>query len=80
MATGALAFPHEREVTKLARRFRAGRRRGLVVCVGASEALRARVEAALGGRLDEATIAAIAIHRSEEHTSELQSDVCSSDL
>lgn len=63
MDDGALAFPHEREVTKLARRFRAGRRRGFVVCVGASEALRARVEAALGGRLDDVGIASTAIHK-----------------
>jgi hypothetical protein len=64
MDDGALAFPHEREVTKLARRFRAGRRRGFVVCVGASEALRSRVEAALGARLDgDASIASTAIHR-----------------
>lgn len=66
MDDGALAFPHEREVTKLARRFRAGRRRGFVVCVGASEALRARVEAAIGARLDDATIASTAIHKGAE--------------
>jgi|GEM_PF-1686746 len=66
MDDGALAFPHEREVTKLARRFRAGRRRGFVVCVGASEALRARVEATIGARLDEASIASTAIHKGTE--------------
>lgn len=67
MEEGALAFPHEREVTKLARRFRAGRRRGFVVCVGASEGLRARVEAALRERLgDDDAIASTAIHKGAE--------------
>ncbi len=62
MDDGALAFPHEREVARLARRFRAGRRRGFVVCVGASETLRQRVEAALTERLD-APIATTAIRK-----------------
>jgi len=51
-----LAFPHAREVAKLARRFRASRLRGFVVCVGASEAVRARVEAALADRLDDGAL------------------------
>lgn len=56
MSEETLAFPHERETSKLARRFRTNRRRGFVVCVGASEALRARVEATLRERLDGALV------------------------
>lgn len=57
----ALAFPHEREVTKLARRFRAARRRGFVACVGADEGLRARVEAALRERLGEGAVVSVVV-------------------
>lgn len=64
MGEGALAFPHEREVEKLARRFRAGRRRGFVVCIGASEGLRAKVEAALRERLGDTPLVSVMIEKS----------------
>ncbi|MFO0648482.1 MAG: hypothetical protein U0326_19740 [Polyangiales bacterium] len=64
MGEGALAFPHEREVEKLARRFRAGRRRGFVVCIGASEGLRAKVEAALRERLGDTPLISVRIEKS----------------
>ncbi len=63
MDEAALAFPHEREVARLARRFRTSRLRGFVVCVGASEALRAQVEAALADRLGERALRSTLIHR-----------------
>lgn len=61
MSGEGLAFPHEREVEKLARRFRSRRRGGLAVCVGANEALRGRVEAALRARLGEAALVSAVI-------------------
>lgn len=64
MGEGALAFPHEREVEKLARRFRAGRRRGFVVSIGASEGLRAKVEAALRERLGDTPLVSVVIAKS----------------
>ncbi len=66
MGDVALAFPHERAVTTLARRFRANRRRGFVVCVGASEGVRARVEAALRERLDGGALVSTAIAKGVE--------------
>jgi hypothetical protein len=50
MDTSTLPLPHAREVEKITRRFRGGRR-AFLVCVGASEGVRARVEGALEERL-----------------------------
>ncbi len=61
-----LAFPHEREVARLARRFHARRRGGFVVCVGASEALRAQVEVVLAERLGEGALRSTEIPRGSD--------------